>query len=290
MNSDWSLEETNYFWDLCRRFDLRFPVIHDRYDYQDRTIEELKDRYYSVARRILEDRRVLDHPIIKSGYNYEQEMKRRAYLERTIVKTKEDSLQEVELLKQGEDIENRLEKLAKIEIMEKNLLEDNKQNINFEDFIKQNANQSDSFVYTRSHKLRFPLPISEKLQKKVELFLKELVLPEKLTPTARVEEAYDTLRNNLVLLSSLKKHLEKKDKENLALQQKMNELQNKLVPVQRPPTHPVVPNIININTGMVAEISQDMLSVSSTSKDKSKKNNVMNKNRKVEKDIYNYLF
>ena len=68
----WSQEETNYLWDLCRRFDLRFITVHDRYDENyNRTIAELKHRYYSVARKVLESRREFDHPIMKSGYNYE---------------------------------------------------------------------------------------------------------------------------------------------------------------------------------------------------------------------------
>ncbi len=280
MNSSWNKEETDYLWDLCFKFDLRFPVIHDRYDYTSRTIEELKDRYYSVARRLLEDRKILEHPIIKSGYNYEQEMKRRAYLERTILKTKEDSLQEIDLLKQGEEIENKLEKLQKAENVQKNLVEDLKPQVEFEDFIKYNANKNDSFVYTRSQKLKFSLPVSEKLQKKVELFLKELALPEKLTPTARVEATYDTLRNNLVLLSSLKKHLEKKEKESQALHSKLAEMQNKASIGQRIGTNISNQNIININTNLGNEVSE-LLSVSSTSKDKVKKNITLNKNRKV---------
>lgn len=283
LNPSWSKEETDYLWDLCRRFDLRFPVIHDRYEYQTRTIEELKDRYYSVARRLLEERKIFDHPIIKSGYNYEQEMKRRAYLERNIVKSKEDTQQENELLKQAEEIVNKLEKLQKSENIEKKLLEEEptKNNIIFEDFIKSNANKNDSFVYTRSQKLKFPLPVSEKLQKKVELFLKELSLPEKLTPTARVEDSYDTLRNNLVILSSLKKHLEKKENEAQALQQKLGEMQNKVSTGQRISTGLPTQNIINISSVAHGSEVSDLLSVSSTGKDKFKKNITLHKNRKV---------
>lgn len=31
-SSDWSREETDYLLDMCERFDLRFPVIQDRYE------------------------------------------------------------------------------------------------------------------------------------------------------------------------------------------------------------------------------------------------------------------
>lgn len=30
----WTKGETDHLFDLCKRFDLRFVVIHDRYDYQ----------------------------------------------------------------------------------------------------------------------------------------------------------------------------------------------------------------------------------------------------------------
>jgi hypothetical protein len=42
----WTKEETNELFDLCERFDLRFVVIADRFS-SSRTVEELKDRYYS---------------------------------------------------------------------------------------------------------------------------------------------------------------------------------------------------------------------------------------------------
>lgn len=42
----WSKEETDQLFDLCERFDLRFVVIADRFP-SSRTVEELKDRYYS---------------------------------------------------------------------------------------------------------------------------------------------------------------------------------------------------------------------------------------------------
>ena len=70
---NWNFEQTMYLWDLLKQYDLRFVVVYDRFDentYGERTVESLKDRYYSVARIILEHRRLFDHPIIKSGYNY----------------------------------------------------------------------------------------------------------------------------------------------------------------------------------------------------------------------------
>ena len=289
MDPSWTYEETTYLWDLCSRFDLRFTIIHDRYDWQTcRTIEELKDRYYSISRRILEDKNIHDHPILKSGYNYEQEMKRRAYLEKTINKSKEDADIEGELLNQAFELEKKIEKFEKTENFEKNLLEEKRNDVIFEDYVKSNANESDSFVYLRSDKMKYPLPICEKLQKKVEVLIKELNIPEKLIPTMRVEEAYDNLRINLILLTSLKKHSDKKEREILILSQKSYDLQNKLQ-TQRISNlpHSINPhqNIIPLGASSVVDISIDGLSVSSTGRDKSKKMVNPNKARKV-KNIY----
>ena len=55
---DWTKEETDYLWSLCADFDLRWVVIADRYEWEDkeRTMEDLKDRYYSGVRQLLAGR------------------------------------------------------------------------------------------------------------------------------------------------------------------------------------------------------------------------------------------
>lgn len=48
LSTSWDKDETLYLWDMCEMYDLRFIVIHDRYDKKyERTVEELKDRYYT---------------------------------------------------------------------------------------------------------------------------------------------------------------------------------------------------------------------------------------------------
>jgi hypothetical protein len=41
IDSDWSKDETDYLFDMCKRFDLRFIVIADRYSFEgkERTLE-----------------------------------------------------------------------------------------------------------------------------------------------------------------------------------------------------------------------------------------------------------
>jgi len=55
LDHSWTKNETDYLWNLCKQFDLRFIIIHDRYDSgYNRSIEDLKNRYYTVSRKILE--------------------------------------------------------------------------------------------------------------------------------------------------------------------------------------------------------------------------------------------
>lgn len=295
-DTNWTYEETSYLWDLLERFDLRFTVVQDRYDeerFQERTIEELKDRYYSTCRRLLESRKIYDHPILKSGYNYEQEMKRRSYIERTINRSLEETNEENSLIRQGEEIEKQLDKYEKIERSlrhltlansegrENNLILPKQECLTFEEYIKKNASESDSFVYLRSQKMKHNLPVSEKIQNKVEAYLKELNLPERLVPTIKVEIAYDTLRNSIVLYTSLKKYLEKKDKECILLANKIKELETKkaqsLMGINgNNPAIPGgvnVPNITSVGNHLIKpDISYEGVSVPTSTRVEKKRN------------------
>ena len=55
----------------------------------ERTVDEIKDRYYSVAKAVLEIRGQTDHQIVKKQFNYEQEVKRKINNEKLLMRTKE---------------------------------------------------------------------------------------------------------------------------------------------------------------------------------------------------------
>ena len=297
---NWNYEQTCYLWDLIKRYELRFIVIMDRFDeekYGERTVESLKDRYYSVARTILENRKMFDHPIIKSGYNYDQEMKRRTYLEKTMTKSFAELKEESNLFEISENLNKKIEKndssihqnlnelkapnfsspnqtnnpnnntiqipmgiddgdnslndsenknnnnaantsempnsniIPSNKINEDTFYEVNENNQTFEDYLKYNITNNDSFVYLRSQKMKHNLPVCEKIQERVDNYMTEYNFePQKLIPTAKVEMAYDNLRNNLILYTSLKKYLEKKEKEYNFLESKFKEYQNRKNP------------------------------------------------------------
>ncbi|OJT07101.1 SWR1-complex protein 4 [Trametes pubescens] len=62
-DQEWTKEETDYLFKLVREYDGRFYVVHDRYDYphadprfSPRTLEDIKDRYFSVCRKLVRNR------------------------------------------------------------------------------------------------------------------------------------------------------------------------------------------------------------------------------------------
>ena len=104
---DWTREETDYLFEMCREYDLRFPIIHDRYEFAGgppRALEDLKARYYDVCRALLEAR--TPHAqmtpeelaqVAQLGFDRDRAKLRRAMAERQFSKT-EDQMREEEML------------------------------------------------------------------------------------------------------------------------------------------------------------------------------------------------
>ncbi|KAG0166277.1 swr complex subunit [Apophysomyces sp. BC1034] len=120
-DSDWTKEETDYFFRLCRQYDLRFPVIEDRYDcgMRKRTIEDLKDRYYSIYRKLLKERPLNGQAqerqalIQQYGYDKTKEVERKKALVALFNRTKEQMDEEETLMIEAKRIEANEIRLAK---------------------------------------------------------------------------------------------------------------------------------------------------------------------------------
>ncbi|PWA84096.1 myb-like transcription factor family protein [Artemisia annua] len=107
-DSTWTKEETDQLFDLCERFDLRFVVIADRFP-TPRTVEELKNRYYSVSRAILIARApspadVSGHPLVKEPYNISHEIDRKRALSLVLSQTKHQERKDAEVLSEAKKI------------------------------------------------------------------------------------------------------------------------------------------------------------------------------------------
>ncbi|XP_041022151.1 SWR1-complex protein 4 isoform X1 [Juglans microcarpa x Juglans regia] len=104
----WTKEETDQLFELCQSFDLRFIVIADRFP-SSRTVEELKDRYYSVARAMLIARApspgdISGHPLVKEPYNVSQETERKRALSMVLSQTKQQERKDAEVLAEAKRI------------------------------------------------------------------------------------------------------------------------------------------------------------------------------------------
>lgn len=52
-NTKWSRSETDYLMYICHRYDLRWPVIADRYDFvPTRPLAEIQERYFEVSSKL----------------------------------------------------------------------------------------------------------------------------------------------------------------------------------------------------------------------------------------------
>eukprot|EP00252_Welwitschia_mirabilis_P021981 TRINITY_DN5801_c0_g1_i6.p1 TRINITY_DN5801_c0_g1~~TRINITY_DN5801_c0_g1_i6.p1 ORF type:complete len:504 (+),score=73.23 TRINITY_DN5801_c0_g1_i6:121-1512(+) len=99
---NWTREETDQLFDLCEQFDLRFIVIADRFT-PTRSVEELKNRYYSAARALLlakapSPEEVADHPLVKEPYNIIQELGRKKALAAMYTQSKHQDDEDAEVV------------------------------------------------------------------------------------------------------------------------------------------------------------------------------------------------
>ncbi|KAI0690396.1 hypothetical protein BC835DRAFT_1364881 [Cytidiella melzeri] len=87
-DKEWSKEETDYLFDLVRMYDARFYIVADRYEYPgtNRTMEDMKERYYSVCRKLVRNRPWAGDETSKSqllgslAFDKEREITRKGYV------------------------------------------------------------------------------------------------------------------------------------------------------------------------------------------------------------------
>jgi len=137
-SEEWSKEETDYLMGLVRDFDLRWPVIWDRYEYtpgpppgaeadsqalipevKPRNLEDLKARYYEVAAKMMAIHRPVQYMSqvefslhqLMSSFNPQQEILRKRFAEAAMSRSPEDRKEEENLLIELKRIMARTERL-----------------------------------------------------------------------------------------------------------------------------------------------------------------------------------
>lgn len=142
-SDDWTKDETDYLMQLVRDFDLRWPIIWDRYEYtpkqpedmqidgtssstavvpvpepKPRATEDLKARYYHVAAKMMEVQKPRqymtqaewDLHTMMLNFNPEQERQRKKFALNTMSRSKEEAKEEESLLIEVKRIMARAER------------------------------------------------------------------------------------------------------------------------------------------------------------------------------------
>ncbi|KAJ1445026.1 hypothetical protein M885DRAFT_551176 [Pelagophyceae sp. CCMP2097] len=244
-DAGWTRADTDHLLQLCHQFELRWPVIADRYaPLPPRPLEQLQARYYAVAHALRDARGdgeeeaeaapLRGSPLVRGDadarvgislrsrdYDVAYEEKRRRQLHVSFCRSRAEEAEERALrdeLKAVELESRRLKKSAKGERADSAPggvaalaagLPPPPQPLP--------RRPQPGVPFLQSHRLRVPdgaaAGLSRGMLAKLALVLGELGVPEKPTPTKLVADAYDTLRRDVVTLLSLQKLACKKEAE-----------------------------------------------------------------------------
>lgn len=100
LTDEFSYDETKYLFNLCSDFELKWPIVFDRYFYRsDRTLEDLKEHFYAICVKILENKENSNPALIESlkVYSKSREVERIEHLE-TLLKRSPAEIAEEESL------------------------------------------------------------------------------------------------------------------------------------------------------------------------------------------------
>uniref|UniRef100_A0A673IXB7 DNA methyltransferase 1-associated protein 1 n=1 Tax=Sinocyclocheilus rhinocerous TaxID=307959 RepID=A0A673IXB7_9TELE len=227
----WTKAETDYLFDLCKRFDLRFIVIHDRYDHQQyrkRSVEDLKERYYNICGKLTKVRAGTGTEPKIYIFDAGHERRRKEQLERLFNRTPEQVAEEEYLIQELRKIETRkkerekkaqdLQKLitaadtttemrrAERKATKKKLPQKRETEkpavpetagIKFPDF-------KSAGVSLRSQRMKLPSSVGQKKIKAIEQILTEQGVDLNPMPTEEIVQMFNELRSDLVLVYELK--------------------------------------------------------------------------------------
>ncbi|KAI0526678.1 hypothetical protein F5B22DRAFT_587020 [Xylaria bambusicola] len=146
VNDDWTKNETDYLFELARDFDLRWPLIWDRYDYspqlpedmkeekdadgtgpsialipapKPRTMEDLKKRYYEVAAKMMAVQKPVQYMTqaefslheTMANFNPASELARKKFAQDALSRSTDEAREEEQLLIEVRRIVARQQKL-----------------------------------------------------------------------------------------------------------------------------------------------------------------------------------
>ncbi|CUM67153.1 uncharacterized protein PRCAT00004845001 [Priceomyces carsonii] len=120
-STTWSYNDTKQLFELCLAFDLKWPIVYDRFVSSiARTLEDLKGHYYRLCARILESQPNYNASLVESlkSYSVSKDKERKQYLERLLKRTPAEIAEEESLVIEA----RRFELAAKKMLMERSHL------------------------------------------------------------------------------------------------------------------------------------------------------------------------
>lgn len=245
-DEDWTEQETTLLLSLCRRFDLRFMVVHDRYNLRigddetkkQRTIEDLKDRYYSIAAKLAEIRSSRpDRVDVTYRFDAAHETKRKDQLlrlsKRTFAQIHEEALLSQELKKINQykrESSSRVGSSSARRTTEHST--DRKRKHSVADLKRKDMDRPTKILitrpnepsssYLRSSVVHRTLPLKAKQAQLLISKSKERGIPEFPMSTASIDAAYDSARLSILEHIQLQTSIDHKKYDITQLQAKQN--------------------------------------------------------------------
>ncbi|CAD6227817.1 GSCOCG00006275001-RA-CDS [Cotesia congregata] len=229
----WTRAETDHLFDLCRRFDLRFIVIQDRWDtskYSPRTVEDLKERYYQVCGALTKAKSYSDKIYV---FDADHEKRRKEQLKKLFERTPELVGEEQTLLTELRKIEQRKkERDRKTQDLQKLITaadhqadprkNERKQALKKTTTTSRNRPSKSDTAYTqklqvvesagikfpdfknsgvslRGQRLKLPSSLGQKKIKVIETMLNELKMDLNPPPTEEICQQFNELRSDIIL-------------------------------------------------------------------------------------------
>lgn len=265
----WSKEETDTVFHMCAKYDFRFIVIHDRWPshLRERSVDEIKDRYYSVAKALIEHRNMLEQDesgksrlslgvqkhcqsIIMNPFDYEYECIRKNQLEFQYRRSKEELREEEETVREARRIELNRKRTAKERTRLAKLLMP-AGDIAMVDGAGRGVDPSKavaavslpqktfphrkivSGAFARSSMIYTPVTQSSRLSRRIDDALAELGVGTRPTPTSIVVDIFDLLRMEILHYIELQRTVMRKEEDVHLLRIKLAKLKN--LPPPSPP-------------------------------------------------------
>ncbi|ODV77225.1 uncharacterized protein CANTADRAFT_23365 [Suhomyces tanzawaensis NRRL Y-17324] len=122
LGQKWSYDETKYLFELCSAFELKWPIVYDRYNWHttSRTLEDLKEQFYRICAKIFESQENSNPALIESlkVFSKSREIERKNYLENLLKRTPAEIAEEESLVIEA----RRFELAAKKMLLERSHL------------------------------------------------------------------------------------------------------------------------------------------------------------------------